>query len=147
MFRLLFNRTLQIRIATWLTTWLTVAALMLRAIVPDGYMPNQALDSNGFIFQLCSTNGVKLVQFDLETGEYTELESSLEHDPTGGEHAGSTCPYSISLLAVATPLLLEFFRPAYGLAFTPLPDVRAPPQLHALPPLPARGPPTLLHLT
>lgn len=110
-------------------------------------MPNQASDGNGFIFQLCSTNGVKLVQFDFETGEYIELESSLEHDQTSGEHAGSICPYSISLLAVATPLLLEFFRPAHGLVFTTLPDVRAPPQLHALPPLPARGPPILLRLT
>lgn len=142
MFRLLFNRGLQIRIATWLT----MAALVLHAIVPDGYMPNQASDGNGFIFQICSTNGVKLVQFDFETGEYTELGSSLQHDQTGGEHAGSTCPYSISLLAVATPLLLEFFRPAYGLVFTRLPDLRAPPQQHTLPPLPARGPPNLLRL-
>lgn len=139
MFRLLFNRGLQIRIATWLT----MAALLARAIVPDGYMPNQGADSNGFIFQLCSTNGVKLVQFDFESGEYSEIGFSLDHDPNDNEHAGPICPYSISLLAVATPLLLQFFRPAYGLVFTALPGTRAPPKLHALPPLPARGPPTL----
>ena len=140
MFRLRINRTLRRQLFVWLTT----LGLLMRAVVPDGYMPNQIGDGEGLIFQLCSTNGIKRVQFDFATGEYIELASSSEHDDD--QHA-APCPYSISLLAFTAPLQLEFFYPAYQAVFAQSFNIRAPPPLHALPPLPARGPPGLLRLT
>ena len=142
MLRLLSNRNYRRQALTWLAT----LALLLRALVPDGYMPNQA-DDESFIFQLCSTHGVKSLQFDFTTGEYTELASPLAQGDGNGDPATQPCPYSISLLAIASPIVLEFFQPSYRTAFIQPFNIRAPPQLLSLPPLPARGPPALLRLT
>jgi hypothetical protein len=105
-----------------------LAALFVRALVPDGFMPAQ-----GELVELCTLHGPRMAMADPLTGELLEFDE---------EQTAPPCPFSLLLTALAAPtvgtLLLGGTLAEAPLA-TPgtLPTAR--PSL-ALPP--ARAPPS-----
>jgi hypothetical protein len=69
-----------------------LAALFVRALVPDGFMP-----AKGELIELCTLHGPRTVVADPETGELIQVED---------EAAQATCPWSLLLTTLATPSFL-----------------------------------------
>jgi hypothetical protein len=72
----------------WLFTAL-LAALFVRALVPDGFMP-----AKGELVEFCTMHGVRMVLADPDTGELL---------PEEQQAAQGTCPWSLLLTTLATP--------------------------------------------
>jgi hypothetical protein len=111
-----------------LITGALLAALFVRALVPEGFMPSQ-----GEMVELCTLHGARMVMADPETGEILE---------TGEQQSAPPCPWSIMLSALAAPsvpyLGVDAAPADAPLAISPsIPRDRAS---LALPP--ARAPPT-----
>ncbi len=66
-----------------------LAALFVRALVPDGFMP-----AKGELVELCTMHGPRMVAADPATGELLQVED---------ETAQTTCPWSLLLTTLATP--------------------------------------------
>jgi hypothetical protein len=106
---------------------LLLAALCVRALVPQGFMPAQ-----GELVELCTLHGTRTVMLDPLTGEFFEPDETQSAPP---------CPFSLLLTTLASPSIptLHFgaVRPmAPAITAAPIPAAR--PSL-ALPP--ARAPP------
>lgn len=105
-----------------------LAALFVRALVPEGFMPAQ-----GEMVEFCTMHGVRLVAVDPATGELVDEEQSAP-----------PCPWSLLLSTLAAPTipLLRFDAalPAVPVVASPaipagraslaLPPARAPPAPH-----------------
>ncbi|MFW5926834.1 MAG: hypothetical protein ACOCSR_02180 [Wenzhouxiangella sp.] len=108
---------------------LLVAAVMLRAMVVDGYMP----DEDGAI-KLCTPDGMRTVVLDPASGEPVETE----------EEGSAECPWASIFLSPAvfvTVALLPVFATASGSPES-LPLIRGSHGPPGLPPV--RGPPLVL---
>jgi hypothetical protein len=68
-----------------------LAALFVRALVPDGFMPAQ-----GELVELCTLHGPRLAMADPLTGDLLEIEE---------EQAAPPCPFSLLLTTLATPAI------------------------------------------
>jgi hypothetical protein len=106
-----------------------LAALFLRALVPEGFMP-----AKGELVELCTLHGPVMVMTDPLTGELREAED---------EHSAPPCPFALILGALAGPTVpyLDLDQ-APGIA----PDAAAPPAAAARASLAlpqARAPPLL----
>lgn len=66
-----------------------LAALFVRALVPDGFMP-----AKGELVELCTMHGPRMVIADPLTGELLQTEDDT---------AQATCPWSLLLSSLATP--------------------------------------------
>lgn len=106
-----------------------LAALFVRALVPDGFMP-----AKGELVEFCTMHGARMVLADPDTGELL---------PDEQQAAQGTCPWSLLLTTLAVP------TPPPSLHGLAAPDAAAPgpaisragrPSL-SLPP--ARAPPSL----
>ena len=108
---------------------LLLAALALRALVPEGFMP-----ANGEFVELCTEHGLQRMLVDTGSGEVLGTED---------ETATPTCPWSVMLTTLAPTSLAA--APAF--LFTAretaprLLQPRAAPDRPRLPP--ARAPPRL----
>lgn len=105
---------------------LLLAAVLLRSLVADGYMP----DSDGVI-RLCTPEGMVAVVIDPDTGEALEVEESFPAE----------CPWAYAFFPAAMPPAQAspavWHAPAFKLpeptatapapAAVGLPPVRAPP--------------------
>lgn len=108
---------------------LVLAALCVRALVPEGFMPAQ-----GALIELCTEHGLQRMLVDAETGEILDQQ---------GDAGSPTCPWSLMLPTLAPPA-----PPATSLILLVGPDtpqratfLRLAPDGPVLPP--ARAPPRL----
>ena len=84
----------------WLAIWLAGAALMLKVLVPAGFMPT--VSSGTILVQLCSGQGPQTVMMELPG-------RSGDHDPADHKQADMPCAFSglsSPALAAADPILL-----------------------------------------
>jgi hypothetical protein len=113
-----------------LVLWLALMALLLRALVPAGYMPDaRALDAGRFEVTFCTAAGAPAA---LSAALSTFKDGKPAHDA----QTGAQCPFG--LLAHLTP------APAFSLNPLSLPADTTPTAQPAQPPLPAtvaHGPP------
>jgi hypothetical protein len=105
-----------------------LAALFVRALVPEGFMPAQ-----GELVELCTMHGQRMVMVDPLTGEFVDADEDGSAPP---------CPFSLILTALAapsapalllgtTPVAVPVAAPALmpdGRASLALPQARAPPR-------------------
>jgi hypothetical protein len=137
-----------------------IAAIILPALIPMGYMVSKGTGSNVIEITICSAFNHRQVLMDLNTGQLLDpseryLQSGVESgvqasEIVDGDHdfpeeglPGQPCPFASSSGA---PLLAGnelFITPAVtnNLYFIPLPT--GPPVKRLLAPIPARGPPTV----
>lgn len=107
-----------------------LAALLVRALVPEGFMPAQ-----GELVELCTEHGLQRMLVEPQTGEVLGQEEGA---------ASQTCPWSLMLPTLAPPAL----PPASVAAFperatAPWPTLpKLAPDWPLLPP--ARAPPRLI---
>ncbi|MGE8658085.1 MAG: DUF2946 family protein [Achromobacter sp.] len=114
--------------------WLAFLALLLRAVVPSGYMPDaRALHDGRVEVTFCSAAG------DLSTLRLA-LSPGGKGDAGSGAHTnadtGAQCPFG--LLAHVTPAPASHATPLALTGDRPAPTAPAP---QALPVQPAQGPP------
>lgn len=113
---------------TWLMT-LLLAAVVLRSLVADGYMP----DDDGVV-RLCTPEGMVAVVIDPESGEAIEVE----------ETRSAECPWAYAFFPGALSSTLPSLPWRHAVSLAPseparrplahvpvgLPPVRAPPGFH-----------------
>ncbi len=113
-----------------LMLWLALMALLLRALVPAGYMPDaRALGAGRFEVTFCTAAGAPAALS-------AALIALKDDKPAHGAQTGAQCPFG--LLAHLTP------APAFSLTPLPLQADTTPTAQPAQPPLPAtvaHGPP------
>lgn len=109
-----------------------LAALFVRALVPDGFMP-----ANGELVELCTMHGARMVLTDPATGE---ILAEAEDESAG---SGPTCPWSLLLSTLGGPMLdlAGEAEPPAVLALLEPPSTLSIRSTIALPP--ARAPPAL----
>lgn len=123
-----------------LVLWLALLALLLRALVPAGYMPDaRALGAGRFEVTLCTAAGAP-------PALSATLTALKDGKPAHEAQTGAQCPFG--LLAQLTPAPAFSLDPL-PLAANPLPAVfQAQPRLPATtaqgPPLGSRAPPRLV---
>ncbi|MFC7290419.1 hypothetical protein [Hirschia litorea] len=120
-------------------------AIMLRAVVPVGWMLTPDAATGDITIQLCSG---RMVYWDPDSGklpslDHSELEEVPLHVPSDEDSAIANCPF-----AMATPLFVAASPLAYNqiVSYSKIthirPPVRGPPNHKVVSaPLPARGPP------
>lgn len=107
-----------------------LAALFVRALVPDGFMP-----AKGELVEFCTMHGARMVLADPDTGELLPEEQQV---------AQGTCPWSLLLTTLATPSPppgLHGLAAADAAALSPGVTTRAGRPSLVVPP--ARAPPSL----
>lgn len=106
-----------------------LAALFVRALVPDGFMP-----AKGELVEFCTLHGARMVLADPDTGELL---------PEEQQAAQGTCPWSLLLTTLAAPspppglpglALTDAAAPSAAISRTGRPSLVVPP---------ARAPPSL----
>ncbi len=106
-----------------------LAALFVRALVPDGFMP-----AKGELVEFCTLHGARMVLADPETGALL---------PDEQQAAQGTCPWSLLLTTLATPTLSS---PSHALEAPdhalPSPGITRAGRASLVVP-PARAPPSL----
>lgn len=120
---------------------LSIVALCLRALIPNGYMPTHNSDAK---------NGVLALSFCLPAGaESAAFEQFLQSLQDDNGHATEqiasiyTCPFSLAGLDTSLVLSVALVKlPAPTVRFV-LPEAQAPPvrTTHIGPPLGSRAPP------
>lgn len=106
-----------------------LAALFVRALVPDGFMP-----AKGELVEFCTLHGARMVLADPDTGELL---------PEEQQTAQGTCPWSLLLTTLATPTPPADLRSlAVADAAAPGPAISRTGRASLILP-PARAPPTL----
>ena len=84
----------------WLAVWLAGAALMMKVLVPAGFMPT--VSSGAILVQLCSGQGLQTAMLEIPG-------QSGDHDPADHTQAEMPCAFSglsSPALAAADPVLL-----------------------------------------
>jgi len=122
---------------------LALVAMLVRAIVPVGFMIAQPHAGNGFAIALCSGHGPAQLAVDLRTGAIVAADKS-----TSGKHQKDAKPDAPCVFAAAAhvaPPVLEIGVPAparpVGAAFAAILSVSPGRGLAAPPPWPT-GPPS-----
>src|SRR3546814_5427229 len=85
----------------WLAVWLAGAALMMKVLVPAGFMPT--VSSGAILVQLCSGQGLQTAMLEIPG-------QSGDHDPADHKQAEMPCAFSglsSPALAAADPVLLD----------------------------------------
>lgn len=119
--------------------WLTLAALALvvKVLVPSGYMVAGPQDGAPFPLVICTAQGAMVLDADAAGGDH-------DGSPDGSAH-DSPCAFAGAGFAAAPPILAELRLPAAASTARPALGIRdlAPGRGLAAPPPPARGPPVL----
>jgi hypothetical protein len=112
--------------------WLALAALVLRCLVPPGFMPEAHPDQRGFRMVLCSGAGTVTLTVDADG---VPIES--------GSHVADSrsCPFSAVAFAAAPPAPPLGFLALAQAVPDPLPVSLPPPQPVLAGPLGPRAPP------
>ncbi|MFU8895731.1 MAG: hypothetical protein ACNA8J_05040 [Gammaproteobacteria bacterium] len=107
-----------------------LAALFVRSLVPDGFMP-----AEGEMVELCTLHGPRTVMTDPATGEILEIED---------EQAMPPCPWWLALSSLAA-LELPALRILFAATLPPqAPQLTLPVYRASLALPPARAPPVVL---
>lgn len=121
-------------------------ALLVRALIPAGYMVAAAETPNGrfLIVQLCEGHASTAQVIDLETGQKIDL-SKLPKSPTNSGNSDQPCAFAVAA-AFAPPVMTaeSLAVMASTDADIALPAVVRPGRGIAAPPPPATGPPILI---
>ncbi|WP_376696464.1 hypothetical protein [Wenzhouxiangella sp. EGI_FJ10305] len=110
---------------TWLTA-LLLAAVLLRSLVADGYMP----DEDGVV-RLCTPEGMVAVVIDPDTGEAVEVEESLSAE----------CPWAYAFFPGGLLSALPSLPARYAVTLSAADPARTPELLDPVGLPPARAPP------
>jgi len=118
-------------------------AVLVRALVPGGYMLATAESAHGraLVVQMCDGSAMPKVGVDLETGEIVDLSKSRDSSDSKGSN--SPCAFAASAPIAAPSSASEAAAPA--LIHMPIPlavQSARPGMILAAPPPPATGPPT-----
>jgi len=118
-------------------------AFALRAIVPAGFMIDRNDAGGAFEVTICSAHSAQESAID------QAILDAFGGSKTagGGEHPQNTqdCVFAFAFAAAVSQLLIAFLLPSGpSSAALPQPSSDTPRRFAARPPLPARGPPTLL---
>ena len=122
---------------------IALLAMLVRAVLPAGYMLAQADTAQGryLTVEMCEGHAAKVI--DLDTGE--QVDPSDIPGKAGGDAKGAPCVFA-SVTPVATPVaaaeLIEFVA-SQDIGFVVDRDVR-PGRGIAAPPPPSTGPPATL---
>jgi hypothetical protein len=84
----------------WLAIWLAGTALMMKVLVPAGFMPT--VSSGAISVQLCSGQGLQTAMLEIPG-------KSGDHDPTEHKQSETPCAFSglsSPVIAAADPALL-----------------------------------------
>jgi hypothetical protein len=124
---------------------LALLGLLVRAIVPDGYMIASAETAAGRIavIEMCSETGAPAMAINLDTGETVDLPSdskSPDHDPAKKPCVFAAAPHVAAAVSDIGPIV--HLMPV-DVGFSVAPDLR-PGRGIAAPPPPATGPPSLI---
>jgi hypothetical protein len=121
---------------------LAVLAVVMKILVPPGFMAGPPTNDLPFQIYLCTAQGGVAVQ----SGEALAHKSDPAPAPTKSAH-DSPCAFAGHALGAAPPSVAEAPAVAYLAYIAPVPSVSAeliPGRGLTGPPLPARGPPALL---
>ncbi len=118
-------------------------ALLVRALIPAGYMVAEAGTADGryLVVQMCDGHGADQI-IDLDTGKVVDKSNS---PGTSDSQSDTPCVFAMAAAVslpplAAEPILLRHAMPAERIS---IPDVR-PGRGIAAPPPPATGPPSLI---
>lgn len=123
---------------------LALLAMLVRAIIPAGYMIAQADTGSGryLTVEMCDGHNAQAQVIDLDTGKTVDLSKLPKSDKTD---ASSPCVFA-AVVAMAPPLSaaepIEFLT-AHQVDFAVVRDLR-PGRGIAAPPPPSTGPPSLI---
>ena len=131
-------------LGAWRHVFLTLAALAiaLKVLIPPGFMAAAPSNDLPFAIVLCTGQGAVTVQ----AGQALPGHGEQDPAPAKGTH-DSPCAFSGHGLGAAPPMTRETGRAqfvAYQVLAPSAPPGLAPGRGLAGPPLPARGPPSLL---
>ena len=125
---------------------IALLALLVRALIPAGYMVASAETPNGrfLIVQLCDGHASTAQAVDLETGQNVDL-STFPKSPTNSGNSDQPCAFAVAV-AFAPPVTAaeSLAVMASTDADVALPTVVRPGRGIAAPPPPATGPPILI---
>ena len=119
-------------------------ALLVRALVPAGYMVAEAgtVDGRYLVVQMCDGHGSAAQVIDLDTGKV--IDKSKSPDSTDSSNK-SPCVFAMASAVSLPPLAVEPVLVRHAIAAEPagVSEVR-PGRGIAAPPPPATGPPSLI---
>lgn len=118
-------------------------AFVLRAVVPAGFMIDRDDADGAFEVTICSAHSAQESAIDqaiLEAFSASKTAGGAEHPQNAQD-----CAFAFAFAAALSQLLIAFLLPSEPAnAALPLPSSDTPARFSVRPPLPARGPPTLL---
>lgn len=121
---------------------LVALAMLVRAVVPSGYMFAPSADGEGLVVQLCSGVDTRWVSIDPATGAMTEADAPGPDTPAPTPAGAHDCPFATAAAPLLPALAGVLVPPATGPPLRASPAVfAAVPAARAGAPLPARGPP------
>jgi hypothetical protein len=138
------NRSLRQPLGVWRHVYLTLAvlAVALKVMIPPGFMPGAPSNDLPFAIVLCTGEGAITVQ----AGGTLSGHGDQDHAPAKGPH-GSPCAFAGHGFSTPPPAMHDVGQ-AQFVAHQPLIPSPAPRFTPGAglsgPPLPARGPPSLL---
>ncbi len=137
------TRSLRTKSSFRLFAFIALTAMMMRALVPTGWMVASAEDGQSLSIQLCSGDWV---QWDLNSGDYAAGDAAQD-EPQHSDHDmdGQPCPFAASA-QIDAPAEWTFVTntPLVLVRQTGI-SARGPPlKASNLPALPARGPPLFI---
>jgi hypothetical protein len=123
---------------------IALLAMLVRAIVPAGYMLAEAETPNGryLVVQMCDDHRVAPQVIDLDTGKVVEASDPL--NKSGGKAGDAPCVFAAAAQMTAPQTIAEpvVFQQRVAAVFIPAASV-TPGRGIAAPPPPATGPPVL----
>lgn len=124
---------------------LALLAMLVRALVPSGYMIAEADTPNGryLVVQMCDGHGSAAQIVDLDTGKI--LDAPQAPGESGGKKTEAPCVFAVSAPMSSPPATAEpiVFKRAFEADFVAIGTV-SPGRGIAAPPPPSTGPPTLI---
>jgi hypothetical protein len=81
-----------------LLSWIVVASLLFRGLIPAGYMPNTANPGHFFQMVICTANGVQTIAVD-ENGQPAK-QPPEDHQQ---KKAHKACPFALAAHATTPP--------------------------------------------
>ncbi len=123
---------------------LAFVAILMRAVVPTGWMLAPDAETGDISIQLCSG---RTVYWNPDSGSFPNLDHSDDdvspHTPTDTDNAISNCPFAMATsLIVPSAASYRVYSVSYQKIAHIRPPVRGPPPYKVISaPLPARGPP------
>ena len=126
---------------------IALLALLVRAILPAGYMVASADTPSGrvLVIELCSGDGSRTQVFNLDTGEQVDLDGPSRSDPPKHTPGEAPCVFAATahFAAPAQPITPAIVRTTSDVSVPVVPDLR-PGRGIAAPPPPSTGPPALI---